>query len=170
MTETLDRLRAICLAYPEAEEAGGVGNPSFKVRGKIFAMRHSLHEVERWSVWFKAPPGMQQPVVAHTTRRASSCRRTSARKGWIGAYLDVDQDWDELADLIDESYRMTAPKRLVDAASVTHERGSPTREPRCQTRCRRLAAGGDVRAGARSRAAPPAPRRAARAGRGTASS
>jgi hypothetical protein len=47
------------------------------------------------------------------TRRASSCRRTSGGKGWIGAYLDVDQDWEELADLIDESYRMTAPKRLV---------------------------------------------------------
>ena len=35
-------------------------------------------------------------------------------KGWIGAYLDVDQDWEELADLIDESYRMTAPNKLVD--------------------------------------------------------
>jgi hypothetical protein len=69
MTETLDRLRAICLAYPEAEEAGGVGNPSFKVRGKIFAMRHSLHEVDRWSGWFKAP-----------TRSASSSRPMSARK------------------------------------------------------------------------------------------
>jgi predicted DNA-binding protein (MmcQ/YjbR family) len=34
-------------------------------------------------------------------------------KGWIGAYLDVEQDWEELRDLIDESYRMTAPKRLV---------------------------------------------------------
>lgn len=30
-----------------------------------------------------------------------------------GAYLDVEQDWDELADLIEESYRMTAPKRVV---------------------------------------------------------
>ena len=34
-------------------------------------------------------------------------------KGWVGAYLDVEQDWEELADLIEESYRLTAPKRLV---------------------------------------------------------
>ena len=30
--DALDRLRAICLVFPEAQEAGGVGNPSFKVR------------------------------------------------------------------------------------------------------------------------------------------
>lgn len=34
----LDRLRAICLALPEAIESGGVGDPTFKVRDKIFAM------------------------------------------------------------------------------------------------------------------------------------
>ena len=32
----LPELRRICLAFPEAEEAGGVGNTTFKVRGKIF--------------------------------------------------------------------------------------------------------------------------------------
>jgi predicted DNA-binding protein (MmcQ/YjbR family) len=112
VTEPLDRLRAICLGYPEAEEAGGVGNPSFKVRGKIFAMRHSLHEVDRWSVWFKAPAGMQQLVVGNDEARFFVPPYVGS-KGWIGAYLDVEQDWDELADLIDESYRMTAPKKLV---------------------------------------------------------
>jgi predicted DNA-binding protein (MmcQ/YjbR family) len=34
-------------------------------------------------------------------------------KGWIGAYLDVEQDWEELAELIEESYRLTAPKKLA---------------------------------------------------------
>jgi hypothetical protein len=35
----LDQLRSICLALPESIEQseGGVGNPSFKVRDKIFA-------------------------------------------------------------------------------------------------------------------------------------
>jgi len=112
MDEALERLRGICLRYPEAEEAGGVGNPSFKVRGKIFAMRHSLHEIERWSVWFKAPPGAQEVVVASDPRRFFVPPYVGG-KGWIGAYLDVAQDWQELADYIDESYRMTAPKRLL---------------------------------------------------------
>jgi predicted DNA-binding protein (MmcQ/YjbR family) len=108
----LERLRAICLAFPEAQEAGGVGNPTFKVRGKIFAMRHSLHVVARWSMWCKAPPGAQQVIVASDSERFFVPPYVGS-KGWIGAYLDVEQDWEELADLIEESYRMTAPKRLV---------------------------------------------------------
>jgi predicted DNA-binding protein (MmcQ/YjbR family) len=112
VADALHRLRTICLRFPEAEEAGGVGNPSFKVRGKIFAMRHSLHEVDRWSVWFKAPPGVQQLVVDNDPARFFVPPYVGS-KGWIGAYLDLEQDWDELADLVEESYRMTAPKRLV---------------------------------------------------------
>ena len=108
----LAELRRICLAYPEAEEAGGVGTPTFKVRGKIFCMRHSLHEVARWSVWFKAPKGAQEVVVASDPARFF-VPPFVGHNGWIGAYLDVPQDWDELADYIDESYRMTAPKTLV---------------------------------------------------------
>jgi hypothetical protein len=34
-------------------------------------------------------------------------------KGWVGARLDVDQDWDEMTELIEDSYRMIAPKRLA---------------------------------------------------------
>jgi predicted DNA-binding protein (MmcQ/YjbR family) len=108
----LERLRAICLRFPEAVEAGGVGSPTFKVRGKIFAMRHSLHEVQRWSLWFKAPPGVQQLVAVDDAARFFVPPYVGS-KGWIGAYLDVEQDWDELADFVEESYRLTAPKRLV---------------------------------------------------------
>ena len=32
--------------------------------------------------------------------------------GWVGMWLDGEIDWEELTDLVDESYRMTAPKRL----------------------------------------------------------
>ena len=33
-------------------------------------------------------------------------------KGWVGARLDAAQDWDELAELLEDSYRLIAPKRL----------------------------------------------------------
>jgi hypothetical protein len=59
--EILEKLRAICLALPEAVEAGGVGDPTFKVRGKIFAMRHPMQD--RPSLWCKAPPGLQEGLV-----------------------------------------------------------------------------------------------------------
>jgi predicted DNA-binding protein (MmcQ/YjbR family) len=34
-------------------------------------------------------------------------------KGWVGARLDIEQDWDELTELIHDSYRLIAPKRLA---------------------------------------------------------
>ena len=33
--------------------------------------------------------------------------------GWIGVRLDRDVDWDEVAALVETSYRLTAPRRLV---------------------------------------------------------
>ena len=103
-------LREICLRFPEAVEAGGVGDPSWKVRDKIFAMQHG-HE-DRPSVWFKAPPGMQELLVGSAPERFFRPPYVG-HAGWVGAWLDVELDWDELADLVDESYRMTAPKRLT---------------------------------------------------------
>ena len=106
----LDRLRAICLRFPEAQEAGGVGDPTFKVRGRIFAMRHG-HE-GRPSMWCKAPPGVQAALV-DTAPARFFVPPYVGHHGWIGVCLDVAPDWDEVAGLVADSYRMTAPKRLV---------------------------------------------------------
>lgn len=105
----LERLRAVCLAFPEAVESGGVGNPSFKVREKIFAMQHPMDE--RPSLWLKAPEGVQDLLV-HAVPGRFFVPPYVGQHGWVGLWLDGEIDWDELADLADESYRMTAPKRL----------------------------------------------------------
>jgi hypothetical protein len=107
----MDRLRAICLALPEAvEDGGGVGNPSFKAPKKIFAMQHGMDG--RPSVWCKAAPGVQELLVEAAPERCFVPPYVG-HHGWVGFWLDAPLDWDELADLIEESYRRTAPKRLV---------------------------------------------------------
>ncbi len=107
--EPLERLRAICLALPEASEQGGVGNPSFKVRDKIFAMRHSVDGC--MSMWCKAPPGVQDILVDSNPERFFVPPYVG-HHGWVGIWLDGELDWEEIADLVHDSYRMTAPKRL----------------------------------------------------------
>jgi predicted DNA-binding protein (MmcQ/YjbR family) len=109
--DPLDQLRTICLAFPESIEQGegGVGDPSFKVRDKIFAMQHRTNS--RRSLWCKAPPGAQQILVGSDPERFFVPPYVG-HHGWIGIWLDVEIDWEEVADLIEESYRMTAPKRL----------------------------------------------------------
>jgi hypothetical protein len=106
----LEPLREICLALPEAVEAGGVGAPSFKVRDRVFAMQHDMRG--RPSLWCKAPPGVQELLLQAAPQRFFVPPYVG-QHGWVGAWLDSTPDWEELADLIEDSYRMTAPKRLV---------------------------------------------------------
>lgn len=108
--EPLDRLRKICLALPEATEAGGVGDPSFRIRAKIFAMRHRAGG--RSSLWCKARAGVQDALVGSDPDRFFVPPYVG-HHGWVGIWLDTEPDWDEIADLVEESFRMTAPKRLA---------------------------------------------------------
>jgi hypothetical protein len=108
--DVMERLRAICLGLPEAREQETWGDPTFRVRDKIFAMCKSGDG--RHSVWCKAPPGAQDVLVGADGERFFVPPYVG-HNGWVGVRLDVAIDWDELDDILEESYRMTAPKRLA---------------------------------------------------------
>ncbi|MCC7371614.1 MAG: MmcQ/YjbR family DNA-binding protein [Chloroflexi bacterium] len=106
----IDRLREICLAFPEASERETWGHATFRIREKIFAMAGD--DPGYWRVSCKARPGMQAALVASDPDRFFIPAYVGP-KGWVGIALTDDVDWDHVADLIEESYRMTAPKRLL---------------------------------------------------------
>ncbi|GLW26034.1 phosphoribosylglycinamide formyltransferase [Microbispora amethystogenes] len=103
------RVREICLSLPEAVEKpfGGHTAPSFRIGDKLFAMTSE----DGRSLTFKAGPGVQQALVASDPERFFVPPYVGA-KGWVGARLDAAQDWAEIAELLEDSYRMIAPKRL----------------------------------------------------------
>jgi predicted DNA-binding protein (MmcQ/YjbR family) len=108
--QAIDRLRAICLALPEAVEKEAWGDPTFRVREKIFAMEKRGDE--RISVWCKAPPGSQMVLVGADPDRFFVPPYVG-HKGWIGMRLDNEPDWSEVAEVVRRSYRLIAPKRLA---------------------------------------------------------
>ena len=83
--DAIDRLRAICLALPEAVEQETWGDPTFRVRGKIFAM--AKQDDGRISVWCKAPPGSQLILIGADPDRFFAPPYVGP-KGWIGMRLD----------------------------------------------------------------------------------
>lgn len=109
--KTLARLRRICLALPEAEEIETWGHPTFRVRNKIF-VGCGADEDGRPQMTCKAPPGEQQALVAGDPERFFVPAYVGS-KGWVGVYLEGAVDWVEVTELVEESYRLTAPKRLV---------------------------------------------------------
>ncbi|MBI1815377.1 MAG: MmcQ/YjbR family DNA-binding protein [Deltaproteobacteria bacterium] len=106
--DPLPRLRRICLALPESTEKEAWGDPTFRVRDKIFAMMK--YGDGRISMWCKAPPGVQSILVGADPKRFFVPPYVG-HKGWIGVRLDITIDWDEVATHAQESYRMTAPRR-----------------------------------------------------------
>lgn len=105
-----DQLRAICLDLPEAAEKEAWGDPTWRVREKIFAMEKSGDG--RVSVWCKAPRGSQEILVGADPARFFVPPYVG-HKGWIGIRLDDGPDWDEVASLVRRSYALIAPKRLA---------------------------------------------------------
>lgn len=108
--QPIDRVRAICLALPEATEKEAWGDPTFRVRDKIFAMEKRGDG--RIALWCKAPPGSQAVLVGADPQRFFVPPYVGS-KGWVGIRLDKDPDWDEVAKVIKRSYRLIAPKRLA---------------------------------------------------------
>ncbi len=81
------------------------------MRGKTFVMFADNHHGDgRVALWCKAPPGAQAMIVAADPRRFFVPPYVGPR-GWIGARLDTDPDWGAIAACVEESWRMTAPKR-----------------------------------------------------------
>ena len=116
-TRPLTRLRKLCLALPEAHEVEAWGEPTFRVRNKLFAMYASAdshHGGGRAAVWCKAAPGNQSLMVRAAPERFFVPPYVGP-SGWIGVWLDGAVDWGELAELLRDAYALTAPKRLVAA-------------------------------------------------------
>jgi hypothetical protein len=111
----LTRLRKLCLALPEAHEVEAWGEPTFRVRNKLFAMYASAathHGAGRPGVWCKAVASNQSLMVRAAPERFFVPPYVGP-SGWVGVYLDGAVDWPELAELLRDAYRLAAPKRLA---------------------------------------------------------
>ena len=104
------RLRSICLALPEAAEKEAWGDPTFRVRDRIFAMEKRGDG--RVSIWCKAAPG-SQAILVGTAPDLYFVPPYVGAKGWIGMRLDARPDWNEVAAIVQRSYKLTAPKKLA---------------------------------------------------------
>jgi hypothetical protein len=122
----LARVRASCLALPEVSERLSHGAPTFFVRGKkTFVMFLDDHHGDgRLAIWCAAPPGVQQQLVEQEPRRFFRPPYVGHR-GWLGVELDVDPDWDEVAEICADAYRQVAPKALVSALDAAAPTGAP---------------------------------------------
>jgi hypothetical protein len=107
----LAELRAICLDLPEATEVESWGRPTFRAK-KIFAT-YGSGEDHPHSVIFK-PDDDERPALAPDPR--FFVPPYYGPSGWLA--LDFEEapvDWNEVAELVESSYRKMALQRMLKA-------------------------------------------------------
>jgi hypothetical protein len=108
-TDPLEALRRLCLALPETTERPSHGEPTWFVRDRTtFVTYADHHHDDRLAFWCAAQPGVQEALVASDPERFFRPPYVGHR-GWLGVYLDVPVDWDEVAELVADAYRTVAP-------------------------------------------------------------
>ena len=107
--DVLERVRSLCLALPEVTERPSHGEPTWFVRDKkTFVMYADHHHDDRLGVWMAAPPGVQESLVADDPEHFFRPPYVGHR-GWLGVYLDVEQDWDDIAEIIERAHAVVTP-------------------------------------------------------------
>lgn len=116
----LARVRQICLALPGAAEKVAHGRPNFFTR-KVFAIHGGslkgdhFSPIARHALLFL--PGASERAALLEDERFFVPAYVGAA-GWLGLTFHglagpERVAWDEVAELVEESYRLTAPARLV---------------------------------------------------------
>jgi hypothetical protein len=115
----LERLRAICMALPEATEKIAWGEPTWRVRGKLFAQLDDHHHgADHLAVWLPAPFGEQEAMVFTDPERFFRPPYVGPR-GWVGVRIDRRPSWTHVTTLVEQAYRQVAPPRLLSSLGAT---------------------------------------------------
>jgi hypothetical protein len=103
----LERFRQLCLSLPEAEERETWGEPTFRVRGRIFAMG----SIDGAFVSVKASLDDQSGLVEMDPKTFAPSAYTG-RYGWVRVRL-AGVGNGMAAQLVTNAWKRTAPRRVV---------------------------------------------------------
>lgn len=105
----LSKMREICLELPDTKETLTWGSPHFRVGEKIFAGWGE--DKGKQSIGFKLEMDHADAMVMNDPRFTRA--PYVGHKGWVSMDPTTVKDWNEVRDLVFESYRLIAPKRSL---------------------------------------------------------
>jgi hypothetical protein len=108
--DPLPRLRALCASHPDVTERESHGEPTWFVDGRTFVTYADHHHDDRVAFWCAAPDGVQESLVESAPDRFFRPPYVGGR-GWLGVWLDVPVDWDEVAAIVGDAHDLVAATR-----------------------------------------------------------
>ena len=110
---SLGKLRKIVGTWPETDERLSPGSPTFWGGKKTFCSFHDNHHGDgRVAIWCKASFDMQAELVENDPEIFFVPPYVGV-SGWVGVRLDRNVDWGIVESVLEEGYRMVAPRRAV---------------------------------------------------------
>ena len=111
----LARVRGIAHGFPGADEKVSHGRPAF-FTGKVFcyyggSLKEAGEGGQHPHAVVVVPDPVERPALLEDPRVFVPAYLGPS--GWLGVDLGDSTDWSEVQELLDASYRLTAPKRLV---------------------------------------------------------
>lgn len=111
--DALKRVRKIIAAWPETSEKLSHGAPTFWGGRKTFAMFLDNHHGDgRLALWIKSNADEREQLMA-IEGDTFFVPPYVGPSGWIGVRLDRGADWGMIEELLQDGYRMVAPKRAL---------------------------------------------------------
>jgi hypothetical protein len=105
-SDLVARVRAICTAFPGVTEKQSHGAPAFFAKKQFVMLWADGHHDHRFPhLWAAAPLGAQEELVETDPERFFRPPYVGGR-GWIGVRLDGDVDYDEIAAICEDAYRV----------------------------------------------------------------
>jgi hypothetical protein len=125
--QIVTRVRAVCAELPESREQAAWTGTRWRIGTHTFA--HLVAIADGWPPAYARAAGTDGPAVVLTFQSSGDelqalgnvghpYFRPPWRPGIVGMFVDTGgTDWDEVAELVTESYCLLAPQHLV--AQVT---------------------------------------------------
>jgi phosphoribosylglycinamide formyltransferase-1/phosphoribosylamine--glycine ligase/phosphoribosylglycinamide formyltransferase/phosphoribosylformylglycinamidine cyclo-ligase len=112
----LAKLRQLIATLPETSEKLSHGAPTFWGGKKTFATFTVNHHGDgRVAVWVKST-FEEQSILVESAPETFFVPPYVGPSGWVGMRLDGKKvDWSAVRDLLEEGWRMVAPKRAIKA-------------------------------------------------------
>ncbi len=108
--EVLARLRSVCLGRPEVHEEQAWAGTRWRIRKRTFSHARTVDTAAGPVTWVKfRSAGPERDALLAVGPPFS---RGGVGTSVVSMILDADTDWSEVAELLVESYRLLAPKRL----------------------------------------------------------
>ena len=106
----IDRVRAVAMALPDTTEKLSHGEPSFFVRGRMFAtFDNNHHGSGRIAVICNAPPGARESLIEGDPE-LFFIPPYFGKTDWFGVHLDRGLGWNVIGDLVKQAYATSAAK------------------------------------------------------------